>query len=92
MWFGGDGIMAAIMILLVLGWLRDPERQRQDNRGWLEQARRATFAERTGAQGMSADLDFDSEDARLRTYNEWLASLDSGKNGDANPAVKLRRR
>jgi putative membrane protein len=79
MWFGGDGIMAAIMIALVIGWLRDPVRQRRDNRGWLEQARRVTFAERTGgpAQEFTDDLDFDDEDDRLRAYNKWLAEINA---------------
>jgi cytochrome c oxidase assembly factor CtaG len=80
MWFGGDGIMAVVMISLVIGWLRDPQRQRRDNASWLEQARRATFLERTGSvgtqgQGAVDDLDFDSEDARLADYNSWLESL-----------------
>jgi cytochrome c oxidase assembly factor CtaG len=80
MWFAGDGIMAAVMIALVLGWLRDPDRRRRDNAGWMEQARRVTFAERTGAAGVEGnravdDLDFDEEDVRLADYNAWLASL-----------------
>jgi putative copper resistance protein D len=87
MWFGGDAIMAAVMIALVIGWLRDPERQRQDNAGWLEQARRETFAERvlpsaqSGGAGtadadtVTRDLDFDTDDERLRAYNDWLRQL-----------------
>lgn len=87
MWFGGDGIMAAVMILLVIGWLRDPARQRMDNSGWLEQARRATFAAHVGPSGSgedsdaSADLDFDEKDERLRAYNEWLARLQAHDKG-----------
>src|SRR4051812_16401053 len=38
MWFGGDAIMAAIMIALVVSWLRTVDRAPAD-RGWLEQAR-----------------------------------------------------
>jgi putative copper resistance protein D len=77
MWFGGDGIMAAIMIAMVIGWLNDPARQRRDNSGWLEQARRVTFAERTGddSAGIADDLDFDDEDGRLAAYNSWLAEI-----------------
>jgi putative copper resistance protein D len=83
MWFGGDGIMAAIMIALVIGWLQDPARQRRDNSGWLEQARRVTFAERTGGRSeeLGADLDFDSEDARLSAYNHWLSELNTHPDG-----------
>jgi cytochrome c oxidase assembly factor CtaG len=73
MWFGGDAVMAAIMITLVISWLRDAETSTADDeRGWLEQARRATFAENTGtatAEGIDAD-----ESARA-SYNEWLAQL-----------------
>ncbi len=78
MWFGGDGIMAAIMIVMVIGWLKDPARQRQDNSGWMEQARRVTFAERMGidAANVADDLDFDDEDGRLQAYNDWLARLE----------------
>jgi putative copper resistance protein D len=84
MWFGGDAIMAAIMIGLVIGWLRDPARRRQDNSGWLEQARRATFAERVGdsaGRELSGDLDFDEQDDRLSAYNDWLKRLQAHEPG-----------
>ncbi len=89
MWFGGDGIMAAIMIALVIGWLRDPDRQRQDNSGWLEQARRATFAERTGHTGTdtATDLNFDEEDERLTAYNAWLSQLQHGESSGPRPGA-----
>ncbi|MCW2523294.1 MAG: cytochrome c oxidase assembly protein [Frankiales bacterium] len=80
MWFGGDAIMAAVMIGLVMGWLRDPERQRRDTGGWMERARRANFADHAGAgQGDDVvdDLDFDDQDARLVAYNKWLAEINS---------------
>jgi cytochrome c oxidase assembly factor CtaG len=79
MWFGGDAIMAAIMIGLVIGWLRDPERRRRDNSSWLEQARRVSFAERTGtsSDGLVDDVDFDDEDSRLTAYNRWLAHINT---------------
>ena len=82
MWFGGDAIMAAIMVALVLSWLNDPARARADSSGWLERSRRAHFAERTAAPGDSAavlevtdDIDFDESDDRLAAYNRWLASI-----------------
>jgi cytochrome c oxidase assembly factor CtaG len=83
MWFGGDGIMAAIMIALVIGWLGDPERQRTDNKSWAERARRSTFAERTGesAAQLYDDLDFDNQDERLAQYNKWLADLNRSDRG-----------
>jgi cytochrome c oxidase assembly factor CtaG len=78
MWFGGDGIMAAIMIALVIGWLRDAGAQPGYEQGWLEQARRATFAGHTGTsvEGSEAGTFDDDEDARA-AYNRWLARLDS---------------
>ena len=80
MWLGGDAIMAAVMIVLVLAWLRDPARESADRTGWLEQTRRAHFAERTQLAGEpAADLadnaDFDESDAKLAAYNRWLASI-----------------
>ena len=75
MWFGGDAIMAAIMIVLVIGWLRRVEAS--DEKGWLEQARRATFSAHTGAATPESDAaSFDDDDAARASYNEWLAQLD----------------
>ena len=74
MWLGGDAIMAVIMIGLVVHWLRTVEKAPAE-RGWLEQARGATFAAHTGAeQGDAAAIDDD--DAARRAYNEWLARLE----------------
>jgi cytochrome c oxidase assembly factor CtaG len=78
MWFGGDAIMAAVMLALVLSWLRDPDRERGE--GWLERSRRAHFAERTHAPGqpvpdLSTDTDFDENDDQLAAYNRWLTSI-----------------
>jgi putative copper resistance protein D len=70
MWFGGDAIMAVVMVALVVNWLRYVERQPTSN-GWLEQARSATFTENTGASGS----DVDADDAAREAYNEWLARL-----------------
>ena len=72
MWFGGDAIMAAIMIGLVVGWLRHVELAPRS--GWLEQARAANFAAHTGASSEDGALDED-DDAR-EAYNAWLAKLD----------------
>ena len=55
MWFGGDAIMAAIMIGLVITWLRTVESAAPD-RGWLEQARAATFRTHTGTTA-AGDVD-----------------------------------
>jgi cytochrome c oxidase assembly factor CtaG len=71
MWFGGDGIMAVLMVVLVVGWLRTVDRA-PVAKGWLEQARGATFAEHTGASGEA--VDDETDDARA-AYNEWLEKL-----------------
>ena len=72
MWFGGDAIMAGIMIGLVVIWLRTVDVAPSD-RGWLEQARSATFTAHTGA----ADGDtIDDDDSAREAYNRWLARLD----------------
>jgi putative copper resistance protein D len=74
MWFGGDALMIAVMIALVIGWLRRVDTDRADKKGWLEQARVATFTERTAATG---DVDtYDEDDAARESYNRWLAGLD----------------
>jgi cytochrome c oxidase assembly factor CtaG len=95
MWFGGDAIMAAVMIALVIGWLRDPERQRQDNASWLEQARRETYAERVlphesdgeeaATAAVMADLDFDNDETRLDAYNNWLQNLHRSSSPEERP-------
>jgi putative copper resistance protein D len=73
MWFGGDAVMAVIMVGLVVGWLRHVEREPADS-GWLEQARRATFREHTG---VAADevAGVDDDDAARAAYNKWLERL-----------------
>ena len=73
MWFGGDAIMAAIMIALVVGWLRRVDTAPVEQ-GWLEQARRATFATHTGSAESSEPLDDD--DGAREAYNRWLQKLD----------------
>jgi cytochrome c oxidase assembly factor CtaG len=74
MWFGGDAIMASVMVVLVIGWLRRVEPG--DERGWLEQARRATFTANTGAATDEAAAGgIDDDDAARNSYNAWLAQL-----------------
>lgn len=70
MWFGGDGLMAAVMTLLVIGWLRTSGRSLRDRNSWLEQARATTLSDRTGSGG-----DIDDDDARRDAYNKWLSQL-----------------
>jgi cytochrome c oxidase assembly factor CtaG len=79
MWVGGDGLMAAVMVLMALEWLGRPELRQRDRGGWLEQARQGVFSEHTGASytppGQDPDRDFDEDELRLRDYNRWLASI-----------------
>jgi cytochrome c oxidase assembly factor CtaG len=86
MWFGGDGIMAFIMIIVAIGWIYGAEARGREPDGWLEQARRANFAEHTGtaqpperADSESDSGDFDSDEQRLAQYNDWLRKLNSEK-------------
>lgn len=79
MWVGGDGLMAAVMILMAIEWLGRPELRQRDRGGWLEQARQGAFSEHTGASytqpGQDPDHDFDEDELRLQDYNRWLASI-----------------
>lgn len=74
MWFGGDAIMAAVLIAVAIGWLRRVDASEEE--GWLEQARRATFSEHTGAQVSQSAARFDDDDEARHSYNTWLARLD----------------
>jgi putative copper resistance protein D len=73
MWFGGDAIMALIMVGLVVQWLRTVDHVPAE-KGWLEQARGSAFADHTGAADTTT-VDDDDDDARA-AYNDWLAKLD----------------
>jgi len=73
MWFGGDALMAAVMIVLVLSWLRDADTRTRDEPGWLEQARQTTFTAHAGGEAAALD---DEDDAARSAYNAWLAQLD----------------
>jgi putative copper resistance protein D len=77
MWFGGDALMITVMIVLAADWLRRVDTDRADKKGWLEQARVATFTEHTAA---SSDVDtYDDDDAARESYNTWLAKLDRSR-------------
>ena len=81
MWFGGDAIMAVIMVVIAVGWVHRPEWARRESDGWLEQARRANFDSHTGAlaseQSADDEPDFDDDELRLEQYNAWLRKLNS---------------
>ena len=71
--------MAVIMVIIAIGWVHRPDSRQIEPAGWLEQARRANFAEHTGDQLDASDpgTDFDDDEHRLQQYNEWLRRLDS---------------
>lgn len=64
MWVGGDLLMAALAIVVISRWLRDPDR-RNDLGPWLDSARRSA---------LDVGDDPDGE-AALHAYNERLAEL-----------------
>jgi putative copper resistance protein D len=75
MWFVGDAIMVAVMIGLVIGWLRRVDTDRADRKGWLEQARVANFTEHTAT---SSDVEtFDEDEDARASYNAWLERLNN---------------
>lgn len=77
MWFGGDGIMAVIMVVIAVGWIYRNNAAVEPG-GWLEQARRANFAAHTGSSEAPDDsADFDDDERRLAEYNDWLRKLDA---------------
>jgi putative copper resistance protein D len=74
MWFGGDALMAAVMIVLVGVWLRRTDISSAGS--WLDQARRSAFADHTAGSAVdSVPEDLDEDDAARASYNDWLASL-----------------
>ena len=75
MWFGGDGIMAVVMIVLVVAWLRQAD-DAPAAAGWLERARRDAFAHNVGAQAEATPAELDRDEQARDSYNAWLAGLD----------------
>jgi cytochrome c oxidase assembly factor CtaG len=85
MWAGGDGIMALLMMLVVVQWLRQPGLRRRAARGWLVQARNATLAahslrppeaEAHRPEARRAPVvDVDEDEQALTAYNAWLHGL-----------------
>jgi putative membrane protein len=74
MWFGGDGIMAVVMIALVVAWLRQADEAPVAS-GWLERARQDAFAHNVGAADGAAPAELDRDEQARDSYNAWLAGL-----------------
>lgn len=79
MWFGGDGLMMLLLVLVAGQWIRaETHRKPGEARrvSWLDRARQeATLA--TGSQGDATgdSYDIDGDDAALAAYNARLAAL-----------------
>jgi putative copper resistance protein D len=93
MWVGGDAIMFALMMVVFLAWSRDG-RIAASGHGWLESARRASFAGLTGsaagrdtadrgaAGGLAAPRRDDAtidDDEHLAAYNAYLARINAAQ-------------
>lgn len=73
MWAGGDGLMMAIAVGLMISVITSPARRARMTGAWLEGARRSALAEHTG-ENVEAIDDPDGEEA-LEAYNRMLARL-----------------
>jgi putative copper resistance protein D len=71
MWAGGDGLMMALAMGLMLSVITSPARRTRMTGAWLDSARRATLSTHSGTD---EDLDPDS-DAALEAYNRALQRL-----------------
>ena len=77
MWIGGDAIMFALMLLVLLAWSRE-RRASWGMSGWLEAARKSRFDEVVAPGGPAAappgrgGID---DDEHLAAYNAYLARL-----------------
>ncbi len=88
MWIGGDAIMIALMMIVVLMWSRD-DRVGALHGGWLERVRSTSFEDRlraTAGPGAATERVVASrgsmdDDDHLDAYNEYLARLHGGGPG-----------
>lgn len=74
MWAGGDGLMMAIAVSLMISVITSPTRRARMTGRWLEGARRSALAGHSG-EDVEAIEDPDGEEA-LAAYNRMLARLD----------------
>ncbi len=79
MWFGGDGLMMAVALVVAAQWVRDPDRS-TDTGAYLDRARRAALAGYGTQTGTETDAvldsaDVDDDEAALLAYNRVLAAL-----------------
>ena len=91
MWIGGDALMFGLMMVVFLGWSREGQTS-GSGQGWLEAARRASFAGLTGPGTPRQTADTVSvpatqrrdertidDDEHLAAYNEYLARINAAE-------------
>lgn len=81
MWVGGDGLMAAMAVVLFLSWAGRPEATVAQV-SFFERARVGMQSERGqppadggGGTAVAMDTDMDEDEGQLAAYNQWLARL-----------------
>ncbi len=90
MWIGGDAIMFVLMMIVFLAWSRDGQIAASTG-GWLEAARRTSFARLTGPgpdraaaaatvpAGQRRDEGTIDDDEHLAAYNAFLARINAAE-------------
>lgn len=71
MWFGGDGLMMVLMVVVAGRWTAGGDRRSISLGPWLDRIR---FQETLGTQD-DGSIDLDDDDAALAAYNARLAAL-----------------
>lgn len=82
MWFGGDGLMMVLMIVVGGRWITAGDRAGSSIGPWLDRIRRQAIL---GVDADSpTDIDIDNDDAALRAYNARLAALHGQRSADSS--------
>lgn len=71
MWFGGDGLMMILMVVVAGRWTTGGDRRSVSLGPWLDRIR---FQETLGTQD-DGSIDLDDDDSALAAYNARLAAL-----------------
>lgn len=81
MWWGGDGLMMILVLVVAAQWIRASSDRGSDLGPWLDRVRQQTLL------GTDTDVDVDQDEAALAAYNARLAAL----HGVAPRAPGIRR-
>ena len=81
MWWGGDGLMMILILVVAARWVRAESGRGSDLGPWLDRVRQQTLL------GTDTAADVDEDDAALAAYNARLAAL----HGIAPPQPGARR-